>query len=224
MLIIMLILLLTIFLVIRFNKIVTPKILQVTEAKINSMISVILHKSFEKDIVGDTTDILVLDINNDQINGVNFNMEKIYELAKKITDKVSLNIKYMENGEWERFGYHDIDAIKSDEGYILAFPIGIASDNIFMANLGPKIPVKIRMVSATLNYVETKITDYGINNALVEVYININIENQLLTPVVMKRDKQSYRFLVSSRIINGKVPSFYNGLLTKGTNLNIPIS
>ena len=223
--IVLLIFLGSLFIIIKFNKIVTPNLLSIVNIKLDNMVSIIINKSFDKEIVGENLgDILLLDMSGNEINGVSFNMEKIYEMARGLTTKFNENITYIENGQWDKIGYEDIDAIKNEHGYVLAFPVGIVSKSIFIANLGPKIPVKIKLVGTTLNTVETKITEYGINNALVEIYIDMNIERQIITPIVFEKKQINYKFLVGSKVINGKVPLFYNGLLTKGTNINIPIS
>ena len=92
-------------------------------------------------------------------------------------------------------------------------------NNVFLNDLGPKIPIKINIVGNALTNLKTKITDYGLNNALVEIYINITINEQILTPVAQDSLKTSYNFLIMSSIINGKVPSFYGGTYEKETRL-----
>jgi len=38
-----------------------------------------------------------------------------------------------------------------------------------LSNLGPKIPVKFDLVGEVIINIETKITNYGINNAMMEI-------------------------------------------------------
>ena len=112
-----------------------------------------------------------------------------------------------------------------EEGVILNFPIGLASDNVYFANLGPKIPVKMKMMETVLTNLKTRIKDYGINNALVEVYVDVSINYELITPVTFDQKKLNYEILLAAEIINGKIPTYYGGLYeTKSNILNVPIN
>ena len=88
------------------------------------------------------------------------------------------------------------------------------------SNLGPKIPVKIKFIGSILTGVKTKVTDYGINNSLIEVYTTISIQTLVITPVSKDRKTRNYEILVSSKIIEGKVPEIYGGVMEKSSNIS----
>jgi len=103
-------------------------------------------------------------------------------------------------------------------------PFFIYSNYAILSNLGPKISIKIRYINMFLSNIYTKITNYGMNNALVEVYVTINIKGRIITPVSNKEETIKYDMLVSSLVINGRVPSFYGGTITTSSNyFDIPI-
>jgi len=72
--------------------------------------------------------------------------------------------------------------------------------------------------------VYTKITNYGLNNALVEAYIKITIEGKIITPISSKKKSVAYDLLISSKIINGRLPNFYGNYLTSNSSIfDVPI-
>ena len=112
----------------------------------------------------------------------------------------------------------------STDGYILEIPIGYITNSPLLLNLGPKIPVRIVTTDVAVGSVETAIKEFGINSALIELYISIEIETNAILPLKSGTTKAVYKFLVASKIINGKVPDFYGGYISRESNkINLPI-
>ena len=103
--------------------------------------------------------------------------------------------------------------------------MGAVSSNIYTTNLGPKIPVKINYVGYLASALRISLEDYGINNVLISIYIDCSITNELIIPSSKREVKNDYHILVASKIIQGKVPEYYGGMMeTKSSILNIPIN
>ena len=68
------------------------------------------------------------------------------------------------------------------------FPI-----NAFLSNLGPKILVKINLIGNVVSSVETKVRNYGINSALIEIYANIEVTEEVIIPFQKERIKDMCR-------------------------------
>ena len=115
--------------------------------------------------------------------------------------------------------YNNINDIKFNINYfeegtdVLWIPLGVGSKNIFMTNFGPKIPIKLNILMDVGMGYKTKVSNYGINNILIELYLVVNVKNSILTPVTQESFGESYEILIASRIITGNVPDYYNGVL-----------
>ena len=96
-------------------------------------------------------------------------------------------------------------------------PLGVVSNSVFFANLGPKIPVYLHFIDSVLTQVKTKVTDYGINNALLEVYLNVTISYEIISPVTETKKTLDYQLLMDSKVIQGRVPNLYPGLFESQT-------
>ncbi len=211
---------------VQFNKKITPNLLRVAEASINKLNETILTNYRVKDVYKEvdlSEAISIVKNSKEEIITVDFRLEKVYEALSVITQYLQ---KSLEDEELRHqiLNYYNNDLSSSLDSIILSLPMGIASQGIYMANLGPRIPVKVSYMGYVASSVRTKIEDYGINNALVSVYIDCFITNEFLAPTQKKEIHHEYNILVASKIIQGIVPDYYGGALEAKSNiLNVPI-
>lgn len=218
---------LALFMFNKFNKKVTPNLLDVVITSINKFNETILTTYTVRNLYNEiaTLDevIKITQNSNEEIISVDFNLENVYKALSIITNYLKESIED-EDLRKNVLEYYD-EWLSSDlKGIVLNLPMGIVSGNIFTTNLGPKIPVKINYVGYIASSVSLKIEDYGINNVLISIYIDCSITNELIIPNEKNKIKNDYSILVASRIIQGKVPTYYGGSIqTKSNILNIPI-
>ncbi len=222
-----LILVLGILFFIQFNKEVTPKLLNVAEASIDRLNETILTNYRVKDIYPqvDLESAIVLTKNKkEEIISVDFNLEEVYKALSIITGYLQQSVEN-ESVRNEVLKYYNEDLSSTLDSIILSLPIGVSSDKIYLANLGPRIPVKISYMGYVASSVRIKLENYGINNALISIYIDCFITNSLITPSIEKEIKHEYNILVASKIIQGIVPTYYGGAMEAKSNiLNVPIN
>lgn len=208
-----------------YNKKITPKIIDVAEMKLQKFTKSFLSNNIGYDILNDEIikDILVINKNNDgEILYVDYNLDQAYLVLDIVTKKLDSLINDLENGQVENLDDANIE--NSKYGLIMKIPMFIASDYALMANMGPTIYLKINFTGSILTNIKSKITNYGMNNALVELYVTIKINEELMAPVVNKTLNIEYDVLIASQVINGRIPEYYGGLITGTSNiLSIPI-
>ena len=66
---------------------------------------------------------------------------------------------------------------------------------------------------------ETKVTNYGFNNALVEVYVYVKFATEIITPLNSKTIDFEYKTIIDAKMIEGEVPNFYDGIIEKNSNI-----
>ena len=115
-----------------------------------------------------------------------------------------------------------IESLKKDnsKSKILTVPLFIASDNIIISSLGPKIKFKYEIIDNVKGKIKTKVTDFGVNNALVEMYFELEIGYLVVIPMNKKESVLKTEILISSKIINGKVPTFYGKNIFKESSVS----
>ncbi len=211
----------TFFLVGKFNKQMSKNIINISEMEINkASYGFITNKINNKVLNKDTLkDILIITKNkNDEILYVDFNFDVAYKILDNISNIITDSFENMEMGNID-IAYYDNGISRKTNGIILNIPIGSVMKNNYFYNLGPKVPVKVNFVGAVLTNLETKITNYGLNNALVEVFVFIEFHNQIIAPFATKDMTFKYDAVIASMMIEGKVPSFYNGTINKASDV-----
>ncbi len=151
----------------------------------------------------DLNNIIKLNKNSkEEIISIEYDTKKSYELLKNITNEL---YQIISNTTYKDILDYDFD-IKDD--LIIYYPVLLSSNNIYLNNLGPKIPVKIKFLSSLLTNLNTKVTSYGLNNVLIEIYINIDITDDIVIPFKSDKITKNYNVLLSSKVVMGTIPSF----------------
>lgn len=225
-LVLFLIFFLTFILVKVYSAKVSPKVVEVAQMRIKRFTESFLSNNIGMDLLNDEAidDILIINQNaNGEILYVDYNLDQAYEVLDAVTKELNSLLIDLENGIITNNTDNSITA--SEHGLILTLPMFIASDSAILANLGPKIYFKVNFVGSILTNIKSQIVDYGMNNALVELYITIKITEELLSPVTQNREVIEYDVLIASKVINGRVPSYYGGLIVEESSLlSIPIA
>ena len=170
----------------------------------------------------------VIQNNNGEIQTIDFNPIIVNKFLTKTTNVVSNNLKNLEKGNIKDISFIDIDDYDINNlknGVISKIPMGIITNNVLLSNLGPKVPVKINMVGNVISNVETKVSNYGINSSLIQVFVKVEVTEEVIIPFQTKTIKVVNEIPVAMKVINGKVPEYYgSGRLSESSNiLSIPI-
>lgn len=212
------------------NKKVTPLFLDLAESETEKLATLIINDAVGKQVSeGLKTDTL-FDINKDasgSITSIDFNSATVNKLLTTITTSVELNLKYLEEGRVDLLNLPDSILVSYDEkdlkkGIIYKIPSGSIFNNTILSNIGPKIPVKLNLVGIITSNINTKTTNYGINNALIEVYVDLNVTLEVILPYTKRKTSVETSIPVALKMIQGSVPNFYSGN-SSSPSISIPI-
>lgn len=140
----------------------------------------------------------VISTSDDEIVTLDFNNKLVMDILEKINDNIRNTFS---------------------ENKTIFLPYGFSSNNYFLNNLGPKIPILIKLTGNIFSQIKTDVVSYGINNALLKVYINIEITGILVFPMAAGSQKIVVDYPIITKIINGRVPSIYSGQISKNSIL-----
>ena len=161
-----------------------------------------------KKIIIETKDLNLLKVKENskgEIIGMDYDLSKIYTLSENLTEYLDEQLKG-NNGYFK-------DAHFKEGNLFLFIPLGQLTNNLYLSFLGPKIPVIVRLENSFFTNVKTKVTDYGINNALLNIILEVKLNYHIITPLKEENETFFYELMLSSNVIEGKVPQFYGGYL-----------
>lgn len=211
----------TFFLLKYFSEHINEQLIEISSLEIRKKTYQFLTNEINHDILNQNTiqDILVIHKNQkDEILYVDFNLDKAYQVLDQVSDILTHSYEKIESGEID-VTYADSTFNHKSNGIMLSIPIGSVFNSIYFYNIGPKIPVQVNFVGTVLTNLETKVTNYGLNNALVEVFVYMEFHNQIIAPFETADIPLKYTSIIASMMIEGEVPSFYNGEIAKESNI-----
>ncbi len=218
---VILIISLNFFLMIKFNQGMNKNLRVLSEAEIKRATYSLLTDKITNEILNTETlkDILIITKNNNnEILYVDFDLDKAYKILDKVSQVLTTSYQKMEDSDLN-IAYLDEELSHKANSVVLNVPMGSLLNSTYFYNLGPKIPVKINFIGTVLTNLETKITNYGLNNALVEVFIYIKFSNQIISPFKVQKVDLEYKTIIASMMVEGEVPSFYNGVIEKESGI-----
>lgn len=105
---------------------------------------------------------------------------------------------------------------------VVEIPIGQATGNTILANLGPKIPVHFEIVGSLESDIIHEVKEFGINASLIEIYIPVSVNVQIVIPFSTTTAEISTKVFIDSRVIMGDVPDFYSSSSDGNPSISIP--
>ena len=216
--IILIIILLTSLLIIKYiSKKIYPMVFKYAEIETKKFSNLIINNAISKTVTDKITPDEIFKITydkNDEIKTIDFNTPKINKYLTKATKSIQEEMQNIENGNINKI---DKDITKKynkedlKKGIIYSLNTGVISNNPLLANLGPKIPIKINLVGDVISYVSADVEDYGINNSMVRVFINLKVTEEVMIPFYGKEIEMEAKVPIAIKLITGKLPEYYLG-------------
>lgn len=214
------------------SSILSPKLESYAELELRKFSTLIINKMIVKEI-NDTISLedlfIVSKDSSDSIHTVDFNPIAVNRLLSIITNSIQSDFQNLEQGKYEELNLDDNALIDYDKdllkrGIVFTIPSGLVFNNPLIANLGPKIPVRFSLTGDITSKINTKITNYGINNAMVEVNADVTIRERMILPFLTKDVVITVSVPIVIKLIQGTVPDYYFNGIDKNSNIvTLPI-
>lgn len=184
----------------RVNEILFP----MAESQIRKVIAMIINKSCSNVNIGDNLYEINKDSNN-EIKMITYNSFEVTKLINQVTTNIENMISDIENGKMDYYG----NTFNKENGVIAEIPFGVIFGNSLLANVGPKIKLRLNLLGDIISNIETEVKPYGINNAYVEVRIHLTVTARIVLPFVSEKVGISNVIPLSMNIVQGNIPEAY---------------
>ncbi len=168
----------------------------------------------------DIYDIVKDDAN--EIKNIIYDSGVINDLINSIGDRVYNMFSMIESGDMRKIKVNAnilTNKRNDNDGIILEVPSGLLFNNYLFSNLGPKMPVKISLNGDFESFISSEVKEYGINNAMVTIYINIRVSEQITLPFITDRVVVENKIPIFMSLVNGTIPNYYFGGFNKNSNI-----
>lgn len=162
----------------------------------------------------DNKELVSCDAKDNNISTMNFDTKYLNQFLKSATQKTLLKLKEIEKGIYDTNYFNDSQIKKGNNGIVYEVPIGLVTNNIILANVHGTIPVKFSCLGSVEGNIVAKTSSFGINNALINISLNMSIDNRVIVPLASELQNIEVEIPIFMHVINGAVPSYYLGSKT----------
>ena len=189
------------------------------EAEARRIITLVINKSMSKEMFNEVGVSELLKINRNSNGSIeNIDMDTYREaiILDTITNKIEKNINAMEKGDIDSLdidlrGVSDIDYDRIKDGIVYYIPFGSLTGSGFISNIGPYIPIKLILIGDVIAKLDSNIFEYGINNAMIEVDVNVSVTMLVSFAFISRRIEVKSSRPIIMKIIQGEIPDYYLG-------------
>ncbi len=211
--IILCIVFITIMFLVYLNKKVVPIVSKYSTNELKRIVSLLINDSISDSKIKEyniedyiimtknsSGDIVTIDFNSNLLNN------SLWELSELINQRL-YNLKNNQDIE-EILYFHNNDLFYQ-------VPYGVISGLPIVSMIGPKIPIKIDVIGNVITGIRTEVMDYGINNALIKMYLSVDIEMLVMLPFTSETITVNNEIPVLIKLVQGNVPSIYGGMVSE---------
>ena len=197
-------LILSFFVIDYFSEKVDEILLPMAESKTRKVVAMVINAACDEKDISDNLYVINKD-DNDEIKMITYNSFEVTKLINQVTSNIENMISDIENNKMDYYGNIDI----GDGGVIAEIPFGVIFGNSLLANVGPKIKLRLNLLGDITSNIETEVKPYGINNAYVELRIHLEVTARIVIPFASEKIVISNVIPLSMNIVQGSIPEAY---------------
>jgi sporulation protein YunB len=214
------------------NKGIQPTLMEIAEIKTTEFATrgITTAVKFAEDL--DFEEIAKTEKDSDgNVSFIGWDSTVVNKLNRAATDRVEEFFHSMNRGEPPDYQdplddlhiYGDtVDELVDRDPTVVEIPIGQATGNTILANLGPKIPVNMELVGNVNTDIVEEREELGINNVLLSIYIYVEVDVQIVIPFTTTVKTVDSKILIDKHLVMGDVPDFYGGGNNNNPSISVP--
>ncbi len=199
------------------NKNIKPTLMKIAEYEstriANSVIDDAVDKKITKGGLMEGENLTIIEKDKEgKIVSVDLNPSTVNHILLETTNVVQESLKSITQYEMNQSGLTKGESPDDPDitPIIYYIPLGEATNIPLLANLGPRIPVHFQVLGDVTANIKKEIKPFGINNALIDISITIQVNARVVMPVSTKMISVNNDIPLTLRVIQGDVPNFYN--------------
>lgn len=209
------------------NKSIEPTLMKYAESQTRKISEVVVSNAIKKVNIGGQEAIQIVPSGNGKPPTAKLNPDVINRFLADVSTQIQNNLKTAENGDLSQLEQItdvkiETNPAKNKNGLLWYIPIGQVTKSALFGNLGPNIPVRFFAIGDVQPDVKTTFKPMGINNTWIDVSLHLTVSVQIILPFATKVTKLVETIPVGGTLIQGDVPSFYNGGGSSTPSIQLP--
>lgn len=197
---------------------IRPTLMHIATTETRVIATKAINDAVNKKITDDLTqeDLFFIDKDSDGvIQSIQFNTQVYNRVLSEATNRVQRHLKAIEQGK-----AFDIDATTelnaggqsttdAEGGIIYTIPLGQATNNALLAQLGPKIPIRFSAIGDIQTDLNYEVKNTGINNTTMAVNFDLVVDVKIVIPFATNTEAIKTTVPIGLVTVQGRVPDVY---------------
>lgn len=199
-----------------FGKLIENKMGIYVEEEVEKLSKILIRDILDEKFFHelDVEEIFFIDRNGEgEIELIDFDVSKLNGVLGKVNEEIITYFNNLDSGNvdilYEKSTIFEKYMINGRGGLSINIPLGIIFSNPIINSIGPRIPVKLILNGQVESDVVTSIKQYGINNVLLKVDIEIKVREKIVFPFSSRYVNIDLYVPLVIELISGKVPESY---------------
>jgi sporulation protein YunB len=209
------------------NKRIEPTLMMYAESQTRKIAALVISKAIKKVDTSGVDAIQIVASSNGKPPIAKLKPDVINRLLAETTTEIQHNLKTAENGDLSSLEQLtdvkiETNPSKNANGIQWYIPIGQVTKSALFGNMGPDIPVRFFAIGDVRPDVKTNFKPLGINNTWIDVSVQVTVSVQIILPFATKVTKLTQTIPVGGTLIQGDVPTYYNGGGSSAPAIQLP--
>ncbi|WP_159439951.1 sporulation protein YunB [Bacillus sinesaloumensis] len=198
------------------NKAIEPALIAYAENETKKMAASVIKNAInqqlnEQELVQEDLSIVQTDENGKVIS---YNTQVVNKMATNTLGNIERYLKYVNEGDMSKLDHPDLEIetneVTGQTGFVFKVPLGEATNNAILGNLGPEIPIRFHMIGFGETTPQGRIDEWGINNGWFQYNVLATVTMQVILPFTTGEVEIETVIPVINQNILHEVPEFYN--------------
>lgn len=155
---------------------------------------------------------------NEEESSLTYNVEFLNSIYINFINRLQNNLKKIEKNEYDfKSDYVEISN-SLGKGIVYSIPVSKVFNNSLISSLFGEVMVRYKLIGQVVGEIVSEISEYGINNALVEIKLKLEVNVKTIAPISIVQSKLEIEVPLSMRLLQGKVPDAFYGSEVIGGN------
>lgn len=156
-----------------------------------------------KDIEYDPNTLISVDKNPEgTISSIQYDSYTLNQILYTALNTIEESLNESDDG----LVHPDGEEIFFKNGAVYECPIGYLTKIPFLSNVGPRIPIRLKMLNDVTGEIKVDSQPYGMNNTLVKVVMKVSVKTQVITVLTTSEMESQTEIPIILQVVNGKVP------------------
>ena len=192
------------WLVLKINEKLYPQVKEMAIIEASNAASMVIRKAVATIDIQPSECMELTRDETGEIIEINYNTTKMNQIMSECLSVAQSSLDAASNGQLDP----NTHLVYYDGGVIYSVHAGYFTGIALLSQVGPKIDVHMKIVSACTGEILVESTPYGINCTLLEIDLLITTQMLVVTPFLMTQTPVECRIPLVIQIVQGKIPNY----------------